>query len=104
MDNREIKAIGIDAASIDSGPSSTYPTHQTLYTKNIYGLENVANIDKLPPKGARIYVLPMNVKGGSGAPARIIANTRVDVAGRSSKYAANVLVFLLVTLVAICFM
>jgi len=41
--------------------------------KNIPGFENVANLDKLPPKGAIVFALPMKIKGGSGAPLRIIA-------------------------------
>lgn len=97
VDNRKIRAIGIDTASIDSGPSKSWPSHQILYARNIFGLENVANIDKLPAKGATIYVMPMKLKGGSGAPARIFANTDGAV-GRSSKIPfhvhANVLIIL----------
>jgi kynurenine formamidase len=35
--------------------------------------ENVAAVDRLPPKGATIYAIPMKIKGGSGAPLRIFA-------------------------------
>jgi kynurenine formamidase len=40
---------------------------------NIYALENVANLDRLPAKGATLVALPMKIKGGTGGPARIIA-------------------------------
>ena len=40
---------------------------------NIYGLENVANLAELPPKGATVIALPMKIKGGTGAPTRIVA-------------------------------
>jgi kynurenine formamidase len=36
------------------------------------GLENVANLDQLPPTGATIIALPMKIAKGSGAPVRII--------------------------------
>jgi len=71
--NRKIKAIGIDVASIDYGQSKDFKTHQIIYGANIPGFENVANMDKLPMKGAYIVALPMKIKGGSGAPLRIIA-------------------------------
>ncbi|MFN0108888.1 MAG: cyclase family protein [Blastocatellia bacterium] len=70
---RKIEAIGIDTASIDYGASKDFITHQVLYGANIYGLENVANLDRLPVKGATLIALPMKIKGGTGAPTRIIA-------------------------------
>lgn len=102
VDNRKIKGVGIDTASIDSGQSNKPSCHQIFYAENIYGLENVANVDKLPAKGARIYVMPMNIKGGSGAPVRIFASTNVDAVGRSSKNSiSTIYLFYLVILVVI---
>jgi kynurenine formamidase len=74
--NRKIKAVGIDAASIDYGQSKDFKTHQVFYGSNIPGFENVANMDKLPVKGAYIIALPMKIKGGSGGPLRIIAGLK----------------------------
>lgn len=71
--NRKINAIGLDTASIDYGQSQTFDSHVKLMTQNIPAFENVANLDKLPPTGAHIIALPMKIKGGSGAPLRIIA-------------------------------
>lgn len=70
---RTIDGVGIDTASIDYGQSHDFITHQILYGKNIYGLENVAHLDQLPAKGATLIALPMKIKGGTGGPARIIA-------------------------------
>jgi kynurenine formamidase len=44
-----------------------------LYGANIYGLENVASLEKLPTKGATVIALPMKIAGGTGGPLRIIA-------------------------------
>jgi kynurenine formamidase len=71
--NRKVHAVGIDTASIDYGPSQTYDAHQALMIENVPALENVANLDKLPAKGAQVLALPMKIKGGSGAPLRVIA-------------------------------
>jgi kynurenine formamidase len=71
--NRKIKAVGLDVASVDHGQSKDFKTHQILYEQNISGFENVANLDKLPVKGAFIIALPMKIKNGSGGPLRIVA-------------------------------
>lgn len=71
--NRRIKAVGIDTASIDFGASATFDTHVALMTQNVPAFENVANLEKVPDKGAHVVALPMKIKGGSGAPLRIVA-------------------------------
>ena len=73
VENRKIKAVGLDTASIDFGQSSTFDSHVTLMSNNIPAFENVADLDKLPVKGFQIVALPMKIKGGSGAPLRIVA-------------------------------
>jgi len=70
---RKVKAVGLDTPSIDYGGSKLFETHQILFKQNIPGLENVANLDQLPDKGAHIFALPMKIKGGSGGPLRIVA-------------------------------
>jgi kynurenine formamidase len=70
---RHIEGIGIDTASIDYGPSQDFIVHQIINGANCYGLENVANLERLPPKGAIVMALPIKIKGGTGAPVRIIA-------------------------------
>lgn len=73
MKNRRIKAVGIDTASIDIGISQNFETHVALNSQNVPAFENVANLEKLPVKGFHIMALPMKIKGGSGAPLRIVA-------------------------------
>jgi kynurenine formamidase len=70
---RRIDGVGIDTASIDYGQSKDFIAHQVLNGADIYGLENVASLDALPPLGATIIALPMKIRGGTGAPARILA-------------------------------
>ena len=70
---RTIDGVGIDTPSIDHGPSRDFIVHRILNGADLYGLENVANLDKLPPKGATLIALPMKIKGGTGGPVRIIA-------------------------------
>ncbi|MFC4870556.1 cyclase family protein [Negadavirga shengliensis] len=74
---RNIKAVGIDTPSIDYGQSKDFRTHRELMKENIPAFENVAHLEKLPAKGAYVIALPMKIKGGSGAPLRIIARVPV---------------------------
>lgn len=73
IDNRQINAIGIDTQSIDYGKSQFFEAHRILCSSNIPFFENVANLDKLPPNKFLIVALPMKIKGGSGAPLRLVA-------------------------------
>jgi kynurenine formamidase len=77
VEKRKIKAVGLDTASIDRGQSTLFESHVELMTNDVPAFENVANLDKLPVKGFRIIALPMKIKGGSGAPLRIIAMVRL---------------------------
>lgn len=70
---RKVKAVGIDTASIDHGPSRLFESHRIFCERNIPVFENVANLDQLPPSGAYVIALPMKIQDGSGAPLRIIA-------------------------------
>lgn len=71
--DRRIDMIGLDTASLDHGPSRDFIAHQILNGANIPGLENVANMEMLPPTGATVIALPMKIRGGSGGPCRIVA-------------------------------
>ncbi|MDX2165926.1 MAG: cyclase family protein [Deltaproteobacteria bacterium] len=70
---RDIKAIGVDTPSIDYGPSQDFIVHRVVNGANKPGFENLANLDKLPAKGATLIALPMPIEGGSGGPLRAIA-------------------------------
>ena len=57
--DRKVDGIGLDTPSIDYGPSRDFIVHQIVNGANLYGLENIANLEKLPPKGATLVALPM---------------------------------------------
>ncbi len=70
---RKAAVVGIDTASIDHGQSRYFLAHQALAAANVPALENVANLDQLPPTGAWVVALPMKIGSGSGGPVRIAA-------------------------------
>jgi kynurenine formamidase len=73
VNERHVGAIGIDTPSIDYGQSSDFMVHQIAAAGGVPGLENVANLEALPLRGAWAVALPMKIGGGSGGPLRIIA-------------------------------
>ncbi len=73
VSERRVAALGADVASIDYGPSTDFIVHQLAAGAGVIGLENVARLETLPPKGATIIALPMKIEGGSGGPVRIVA-------------------------------
>ncbi len=73
VSNRNIRAIGIDTASIDYGKSEEFKSHVVLARENVPIFENVAYVDQLPSTGFTIIALPMKIEGGSGGPLRIVA-------------------------------
>ncbi len=73
VSEREIKAVGIDTASIDYGQSTMFETHVALFAQGVPAFENLANLDRVPVRGATVIALPMKIRGGSGGPLRIIA-------------------------------
>jgi kynurenine formamidase len=70
---RGVGVLGADVASIDYGRSDDFVVHQIAAAANVPGLENLANLEELPPRGATVIALPMKIEGGSGAPVRVIA-------------------------------
>lgn len=70
---RSITGIAIDTPSIDPGSSKDFKVHRELCNAQKVALENIANLEKIPESGAMLYVLPMFIKNGTGAPARVFA-------------------------------
>ena len=73
VNQRKVKAVGIDTPSIDHEPSRDFIAHRIFGAANVPIFENIAALERLPAKGATIFAAPMKIKGGSGAPLRIFA-------------------------------
>jgi kynurenine formamidase len=71
--NRRPVALGIDTLSIDYGPSKDFAGHKLSHESGLYHIENLANLNNLPARGAVIFVGPLPIENGSGSPARVLA-------------------------------
>jgi kynurenine formamidase len=70
---RKAGAIGVDTMSLDPGTSTTFDAHLNWLATDRYGLENVANLDSIPPRGATLIVGVIPWQEGSGGPCRLLA-------------------------------
>ncbi|AZB65771.1 cyclase family protein [Cereibacter sphaeroides] len=66
-------SIGVDTLSLDHGVSPDFATHYAWLPSGRFGIECLANLDKLPPVGATLVVGAPKHRGGTGGPARVIA-------------------------------
>ncbi len=73
LDRRSIAGIGVDTMSLDPGVSTTFDVHTRLLGADRYGLENVANLKNIPPRGAHLVVGVIPWEEGSGGPCRLLA-------------------------------
>lgn len=73
VEERNVSILGVDTASTDFGKSTDFVVHRIAAARNVSNLENLTNLDKLPPTGAIVMALPMKIQGGSGGPVRVVA-------------------------------
>ncbi len=73
VEQRKAKGLGVDNLSIDRGISKDFAVHHVVNGARRYGIENVAHLEKLPPRGFHVWVAPIKVRKGTGGPARVFA-------------------------------
>jgi len=66
------QCIGTDAG-LAGGMNPPFPAHNLLHANNRFGLASLANLDKLPPKGAILIAAPLKIAQGTGSPIRALA-------------------------------
>lgn len=76
VEERQVAVLGADVASIDYGQSTDFIVHRIAAERNVPGLENLTNLDQLPPVGAMVIALPIKIAGGSGGPVRVVGVVR----------------------------
>jgi kynurenine formamidase len=67
-----ISLVGCDTLAVDAFGSQENPAHYALLGNEVYIVENLKNLDKLPP-WSFFVAFPLKVKGGSGSPVRAVA-------------------------------
>lgn len=77
VDDRDILGFGVETIGTDAGQAHlldpAYPAHTLLHGAGRYGLQCLADLDRLPPTGALIVAAPLKIRDGSGSPLRVLA-------------------------------
>jgi kynurenine formamidase len=69
---RGVRAVGSDAIALDECGNFALPVHNILLSNRILMVENLANLDRIPPFSLFIAI-PLKIEGGSGSPIRPLA-------------------------------
>ena len=73
MEETGAMSLAVDTLSLDHGISGDFATHYAWLPTGRFGIENLANLDKVPAKGATLIIGAPKHRGGTGGPARIFA-------------------------------
>lgn len=73
LNEREVTGLAVDTLSLDFGASADFAVHKLWLGAGKWGLECVANLSKLPPAGATVFVGAPKIIGASGGPTRVLA-------------------------------
>lgn len=66
------ETIGTDAG-LAASLTPSFPAHHLMHEANRYGLASLANLDRLPPRGAIMIAAPLKFVDGTGSPVRALA-------------------------------
>ena len=67
------QSIAVDTLSLDHGMSPDFATHYAWLPAGRFGIECLANLDRVPAAGATLVIGAPKHRGGTGGPARIFA-------------------------------
>lgn len=70
---RQIAGVGIDTHGVDSGQDETFSTNEQVLLRRGIVLENLTNLDQLPPMGTTLAIGILRLRNGSGSPAAVLA-------------------------------
>lgn len=73
LSDRQIAGIGIDTHGVDSGQDTAFSINRLILAESRLVLENLTNLEQLPPQGATLVIGVLRLRGGSGSPAAVMA-------------------------------
>jgi kynurenine formamidase len=73
LEHRRISGVAVDTISIDATAHADSPVHHMVLGADLYAVENLANLARIPRRGARLFIGVVPWEQGSGGPCRVIA-------------------------------
>lgn len=80
VEQRGVVGIGIDTPGIDRGSDANFDVHGGVtLPRGVWHLEGLVSLERVPARGATVFVGVLPLAGGSGAPARVLATSPAAV-------------------------
>ena len=73
MEERRSAGLGTDTAGVEPGTDETFSVSRFVLAQPRIVLENLTNLEQLPPTGSLLVIGLLRLVGGSGAPASVTA-------------------------------
>lgn len=73
LKERKIAGVGIDTHGIDGGKNDSFTTNKLMLKSQSIVLENLTNLDQLPPYGITLVMGILKLLEGSGSPVSVLA-------------------------------
>jgi kynurenine formamidase len=73
LNEREVAGLLVDTLSIDTGAATDFAVHKVWLGAGKWAVECVANLGKVPPSGATVFIGAPKVESASGGPTRVLA-------------------------------
>ena len=73
IEDRRAAGLGTDTAGLEPGMDDSFSVSRLLLAQPRIALENLANLEQLPPTGSTILIGVLRLVGGSGSPAAVTA-------------------------------
>ena len=73
IQKRNIAGIGIDTHGVDAGKDTSFTINRLVLEKPRIVLENLTNLEQLPPIGITVVIGVLRLRFGSGSPVGVVA-------------------------------
>ena len=72
-EERRIAGVGSDTHGVEPGIDETFSVNRLVLEQPRLVLENLTNLNQLPPLGATLVLGVLRLRGGSGSPVSVLA-------------------------------
>jgi kynurenine formamidase len=69
----DVALVGVDTINIDDHQTPSRPAHSRLLDEEIFIVENLRNLSRLPRSGFRFFAVPIKAVGAAAMPVRAFA-------------------------------
>lgn len=73
LEKRQIAGLGIDTHGVDPGQDESFNINRLVLAQQKIVLENITNLQQLPPTGTTVIIGILRLRNGSGSPVGVLA-------------------------------